>query len=64
MERIKELREEKGLTQAQLGKELMLNQNTISDYENGKLEPSVQTIIKLCDIFDITADYLLGRKDF
>ena len=33
-------------------------------YELGEREPSIETILKLCDYFDVTADYLLGRKDY
>ena len=62
--RIKELREERGMSQAKLGEELGLNQRTVSEYERGNVEPSIQTIKKLCEIFDVSADYLLGIKDF
>lgn len=62
--RIKELREEKGLTQAQLAKAIGLTRIVISYYENGYSEPSVGTIEKLCNYFEVSADYLLGFKDF
>jgi len=62
--RIRELREEKGLTQEQLGEEIGFRSNTISQYETGVLEPNLQTIKKLCDFFDVSADYLLGFKEF
>lgn len=62
--RIKELREEKGLSQAQLAAELGLNQRTISNYETGILEPNIQTIKKLCKYFNVTADYLLEIMEY
>jgi transcriptional regulator with XRE-family HTH domain len=47
-ERIKELRNEKELTQAELASILSTTQSTIGKYERGELEPSISTIIKLC----------------
>jgi len=61
--RIKELREEKGLSQTKLAQALGFNQRTISDYETGKREPNVETIKKLCKYFGVSADYLLGLED-
>ncbi|MCL2061405.1 MAG: helix-turn-helix domain-containing protein [Firmicutes bacterium] len=62
--RIKELREEKGLSQTKLAAELGLNQRTVSNYETGSLEPNIQTIKKLCEYFGVSADYLLGLEEF
>jgi len=58
--RIKELRLEKKMSQAQLGQVIGVNDRTISNYESGKREPDIQTIKKLCDFFEVTSDYLLG----
>jgi len=63
MERLKELREEKGLTQAQLGKEIGVVQRAISHYEKGYREPDYKTLKKLCNFFEVTSDYLLGFED-
>ena len=62
MNRIRELRESKGWTQSRLGKELNCAAMTISRYESEQHEIGGETIIKLCDIFGCTADYLLGRS--
>ena len=62
--RLKELREEKGLSQIQLAKEIGVNHRTISQYEIGVREPDIQTIKKLCKFFDVTAGYLLGIEEF
>ena len=62
--RLKELREEKGLTQKQLGEMFGLGRRTISVYETGVAEPSIQTIKALCKFFEVTADYLLGIEDY
>ncbi|MCL2862343.1 MAG: helix-turn-helix domain-containing protein [Firmicutes bacterium] len=62
--RIKELREAKGLSQAQLAKEIGLNHRTISQYERGITEPDLKTIEKLCLFFGETSDYLLGLTEY
>jgi len=53
---------EKGLSQAQLAKEIGINQRTISQYETGIREPDIQGIKKLCAYFGVTAGYLLGME--
>ena len=63
MNRIKELRLERGWLQADLGKKLNAGKNTISRYENGERGLDVETILKLCEVFGVTADYLLGRSE-
>ncbi len=60
-ERLKQLREQKGLTQEDLGKRLKLTKANISKYESNKLEPNLETINYLAGFFDVTTDYLLGR---
>lgn len=61
--RIKELREEKSLSQKQLAEAIGLKHQTISHYENNRLEPNLETIEKLCNYFEVSADYLLGLED-
>ena len=62
-ERIKELRLDYKLSQVQLGERLSVSQDTISLWEKGKALPNTEYIIRMCRIFDISADYLLGLKD-
>lgn len=64
MLRIKELRREFHLTQKQLSSILHISQSVICDYENGNVSPTADVIIKMCDFFDVSADYLLGRTDY
>lgn len=59
-EKIRLLRESKGLTQAQLGQIVNMTQRKVSYLENGKYEPSLEDIWVLCDYFQVSADYLLG----
>ena len=61
--RIRELREERDMTQAELAKELHVSQITVSRFELEQHDLGTQMIIKICDIFDVSADYLLGRED-
>ena len=60
MNRLKELREEKGIKQEDLAAMLVVKQQTISRYEGGKRDLDTDTIATLCRIFECTADYLLG----
>ena len=59
--RLKELRDEHGLTQAELGKLLNISPSAIGMYEQGRREPSIEALIKIADYFRVTTDYLLGR---
>ncbi len=61
--RIKELRKLNNLTQTQLAEKLQTTQDTISLWELGKSYPDIESLIMLCKIFDISADYLLGLED-
>lgn len=65
-ERLKELRLEKGLSQAQLS--LAVNgqvpQTTISDYENNRRTPSIDVAIILARYFKVSVDYLVGNTDY
>lgn len=59
-DRIKELREEKELTQTELAKAVNITQRNISFYETGTNQPDIKTIIALAKFFNVTTDYLLG----
>ena len=63
MERLKELRERRKLSQIFLGMELSISQNAISQYETGSREADYATLIAIADYFDVSIDYLLGRTD-
>lgn len=62
-ERLKKLREEKELSQEELGKRFNLSQSTIAYYEVNKKQPSQNTLNKMADFFNVSIDYLLGRTD-
>ena len=58
MKRIAELRKEKYLNQTGLGLKLNVSQKMISAYENGTHQPSIDTLIKMSNIFGVSVDYL------
>lgn len=62
-ERIRELREEAGLLQKEVAKVLGITRSAYTNYEQGTREPSLEMVVKLCDFYKVTADYLLGRED-
>lgn len=61
--RIKELRVKKGLTQKQLAQLVNKSVTGLASWEQGLSEPSVNDIRALCEIFEVSADYLLGLTD-
>lgn len=60
MNRIKQLRQEIGMTQVRLSIELEVAQETISAYEHGKHYPSIASLIKMMKIFNSGIDYIMG----
>ena len=64
-ERLKELREEKGLTQSQLANELdcQITRSAIGLWEKGKRTPSLEAAIVLAIYFNVTLDYLAGLEN-
>lgn len=58
-ERLKQLRQEKGLTQEQLAKEFYTSRQNISSWENGKTYPNMKDLIHLSDFFGVSLDVFL-----
>ena len=59
-----ELRKLHRLTQRQVASTLGLTQPSYIRYENGKAEPSLENLVKLADLFDVSIDFLCGRKEY
>lgn len=59
-EKLKSLRTEAGMTQADLAKRLSITKSVVSYYELQERTPSPDVLIQLADIFHVTTDYLLG----
>lgn len=62
--RLKKLRQEKNLTQKELADKLNEKQSTISHWEQGKQEPSMQQLYNMAKFFDVSIDYLFGILDY
>ncbi len=61
--RIRELREDKDLTQQKMGEILSCSQRVYSNYERGELDIPTEILIKLAEFHNVTVDYLLNRTD-
>ncbi len=61
--RIRDLREDKDLTQRQMGEILSCSQRVYSNYERGELDIPTEILIKLADFHQVSVDYLLNRTD-
>ncbi len=59
-ERIKCLREQNTMTQAELAKRLCITRSSVNAWEMGISVPSTQSLVDLADIFKVSTDYLLG----
>lgn len=57
--RIAALRKEKGLSQAELARRLKVSPSAIGMYEQGRREPSGQTLVAMAELFGVSTDYLL-----
>ena len=62
-QRLREMRKLKNITLIKAGIELNTTHATISRYENEKLEPSIDTLIALCKLYNISSDYIIGLTD-
>lgn len=63
-ERLKELRTESNLSQKNLALKLGIGKSIISGWELGQNEPTLSKLIAIADFFDVSIDYLAGRKDY
>lgn len=62
-ERLKELRNEKGLTQRALSRETGIPQSSIALWENGSRVPAATAVVVLAKFFGVSSDYLLGLEN-
>lgn len=61
-ERIKELRNAKKMTQAELASRIYVTKSAVSAYENGSRLPSYDVLVKIARVFGVSTDHLLGRS--
>ncbi len=62
-ERLAEVRKDHGETQQQLANKMNVTKFTISNWEQGKSEPSHELLVRICKHYGISSDYLLGISD-
>lgn len=62
-ERLKQLRQKKGLTQQEIADLVHVNRVTYTNWEKGKREPSFENLVKLASVLGTSTDYLLGTSD-
>ena len=58
--RLKDIREDRDLTQQEIADVLHVKQNTYQQYESGNRQLPIQALIKLCEHYNLSADYILG----
>jgi transcriptional regulator with XRE-family HTH domain len=62
-ERLKQLRENKGITQEKISSDLNINRATYAHYETGRRQPDLDTVKLLAEYHNCSIDYLLGKTD-
>lgn len=61
--RINELRCAFGWSQTELAKRMNISKQTVSNWENDNIQPSIEMLVKMSKIFGVTTDYLLGLDE-
>ena len=61
--RIKELRIANNYSQVELANALSVTKQSVSNWENSNIQPSIDLLIKIADFFGVTTDYMLGREN-
>ncbi len=64
MKGLKEIRKKKNLNQLKIASDLNISRESISYYENGKREPSLDLLVKMSDYFNVSIDYLITGEEF
>ena len=62
-QRINELRTSRNWSQVDLAKKLNITKQTVSNWENENIQPSIHMLIQLSNLFGVTTDYLLGLEN-
>lgn len=62
--RLKQSRIDKGLKLKDVAESVGTTIRSISRYEDGTREPSIALLKQLCDLYDVSADYIIGRTDY
>jgi len=62
-QRLAQLRKEHNLSQSELAKKIGIHANVVGRYERGEAKPSIEQVLKIADVFDVSMDYLTGIID-
>lgn len=62
-ERLRLLRNKKGLSQAEFASQIKISKSSVNMYERGEREPNFSILEKIADYFNVDMDYLLGKSD-
>ena len=60
---IRLLRSVRGISQVELGEKLNVSKQSISNWENGNIQPSIEMLMKIADFFSVSTDFLLSQKE-
>lgn len=63
-ERLSNLRKRRKMSRKVLGELCGLSKNMIARYEKGERIPNIDTLTNICDVFEVSADYMLGRRSY
>lgn len=59
-QRINELRQSRGWNQVELARRLNISKQTVSNWENDNIQPSIEMLVRISKLFGVSTDYLLG----
>ena len=60
-ERIRELRIASGISQVELAEKLGVSKQSVSNWENDNIQPSIEMLVKIARVFNVSTDFLLGQ---
>ena len=63
-QKIRELREEAGMKQFELARQLTISPQSVSLYENNHRTPDIEMLVNIADLFDVSLDYMTGRSTY
>ena len=62
IQKLKQARKDTGFTQMEVCKELQIPQSTLANYETGRTEPDIETLCRLIDFYEVSADWVLNTN--
>ena len=62
--RLKEVRKDLGMSQKEVAEAIGVTSSAYANYEQGTREPALKVLVKICEVLDTSADYLLGIEDY